>query len=164
MNGTCILHIPARASLKQLIGMRSGQIACVPWTRERLYRQIFSDEVWAKGGAHTVSFVTVKEDNSDRFWPENLQHKYSKLPAQMFWGTLISTRKGTFVLFEKEWGSVNSEVYNTHALSLVQEYCAQNPGYIFMQYNAPSHRSIETRINLLDRGYTGFLGLDTRLI
>jgi hypothetical protein len=39
----------------------------INWTRERLYLQIFSDEVWAKGGAHTVSFVTVKEDGSDRF-------------------------------------------------------------------------------------------------
>ena len=56
----------------------------IHWTRERLYAQIFSDEVWAKGGAHTVSFVTVKEDGSDRYLPENLQHKYSKLPAWMF--------------------------------------------------------------------------------
>ena len=56
----------------------------IHWTRERLYAQIFSDEVWAMGGAHTLSFVTVKEDGSDRLQPENLQHKYSKLPAWMF--------------------------------------------------------------------------------
>jgi transposase len=123
----------------------------INWSRERLYSQIFSDEVWAMGGAHTLSFVTVKDDNSDRLQPENLQHKYSKLPAWMFWGTIVKGTKGPYVFIEKEWGSVNSEVYNTYVLSLVQEYCTQNPGCIFMQDNAPAHRSLETRINLLER-------------
>ena len=122
----------------------------INWTRERLYLQIFSDEVWVKGGAYTVSFVTVKEDGSDRYLPENLQRKYSKLPAWMFWGTLIKGRKGPYVFFEKEWGNVNSEVYNTYALSLIEEYLTHDSG-IFIQDNAPSHRSIETKINLLDR-------------
>jgi hypothetical protein len=123
----------------------------INWSQERLYSQIFSDEVWAMGGTHTRSFVTIKEDNSDRYRPENLQHKYSKLPAWMFWGTIAKGTKGPCVFFEKEWGSIDSEVYDTHVLSLVQEYCAQNPGCIFMQDNAPAHRSIETRINLLER-------------
>jgi hypothetical protein len=51
----------------------------------------------------------------------------------MFWGTIIRGTKGPCVFFEKEWGSVNSEVYNTHVLSRVREYCAENPGCIFMQ-------------------------------
>jgi len=42
----------------------------ITWTPERLFHQIFSDEVWAMGGAHTQSYVTVKEDGSDRFNPE----------------------------------------------------------------------------------------------
>jgi hypothetical protein len=121
----------------------------INWSRERLYSQIFSDEVWAMGGAHTRSFVTIKE--GEAYMPENLQHKYSKLPAWMFWGTIVRGTKGPYVFIEKEWGSVNSEVYNTHVLSLVQEYCTQNPGCIFMQDNAPAHRSLETRINLLER-------------
>jgi hypothetical protein len=67
----------------------------------------------------------------------------------MFWGTIVRGTKGPCIFIEKEWGTVTSEVYNTRILSLVQEYCAQNPGSIFMQDNAPAHRSIETRINLL---------------
>ena len=39
------------------------------------------DEVWAFGRAHTTSYVTVKEDGSDRLLPENVRHKYSKLPV-----------------------------------------------------------------------------------
>jgi len=37
------------------------------WTPERLAQQIFSDEVWAHGGAYTQSYVTCKLDGSDRF-------------------------------------------------------------------------------------------------
>jgi hypothetical protein len=67
------------------------EFACeaIDWSQERLYSQIFSDEVWPMGGVHTLLFVTVKEDNSDRLQPENLQHKYLKRPAWMFWGTLV---------------------------------------------------------------------------
>ncbi|KAH6698232.1 hypothetical protein BKA61DRAFT_622479 [Leptodontidium sp. MPI-SDFR-AT-0119] len=36
------------------------------WTPERLAQQIFSDEVWAHGGAHTQSYVSCKLDGSDR--------------------------------------------------------------------------------------------------
>ncbi len=35
------------------------------WTRSRVYCQMFTDEVWAMGGAHTISYVTVMEDGSD---------------------------------------------------------------------------------------------------
>jgi hypothetical protein len=62
-----------------------------------------------------------------------------------FWGALIKGRKGPYIFFEKEWGNVNSEIYNTHALSLIEEYLAHNSG-IFMQDNAPSHQSLKTKL------------------
>jgi len=61
----------------------------IQWTRERLYHQIFSDEVWAMGGAHTEEYVTVKEDGSDRYDYDCLQHKYRKRPAWMFHSTIV---------------------------------------------------------------------------
>jgi hypothetical protein len=39
----------------------------IQWTREWLYRQIFSDEVWARGGKHIKECVTFKEGGSDRY-------------------------------------------------------------------------------------------------
>jgi hypothetical protein len=33
---------------------------------------MFLDEVWAFGGAYTKSWVIVKEDGSNQYWPENL--------------------------------------------------------------------------------------------
>jgi hypothetical protein len=74
----------------------------INWTRDRLYLQILSDEVWAMGGAHRRSFVTIKEDEA--YMPENLQHKYSKLPAWMFWGTIVKGTKGPCVFIEKDMG------------------------------------------------------------
>jgi hypothetical protein len=53
----------------------------ITWSRYRLQRQMFSDEVWTVGGAHTDSWVTVKEDGSDGFLVENLTHSFSKAPA-----------------------------------------------------------------------------------
>jgi hypothetical protein len=41
----------------------------ITWTPNRLFYRIFSDEVWAFGGAHTQLYITVKEDGSNRFDP-----------------------------------------------------------------------------------------------
>jgi hypothetical protein len=41
------------------------------------------------GGAFTKEYVTVKEDGSDRYDCDCLQHKYRKRPAWMFHGTIV---------------------------------------------------------------------------
>jgi hypothetical protein len=63
---------------------------------------MYSDEVWAVGGAHTDSWVTMKLDRSDRFLPENLSYKYSKAPAWMFHRTIVDGEKGPAQFWEKE--------------------------------------------------------------
>ena len=74
----------------------------IQWSRERLYNQVFSDEVWAMGRAHTTSHVTVLTDHSEDYHPDHLQHKYSKAPAWMFWGSIVNRRKGPCRFWEKE--------------------------------------------------------------
>ena len=44
----------------------------IQWTEEQVFNIAFSDEVWAMGGVHITSFVTVKSNGSDRYSPENL--------------------------------------------------------------------------------------------
>jgi hypothetical protein len=124
------------------------------WERGRVLRQMFTDEVWAMGGAHTTSYVTVKKDGSDRYNLENLQHKYSRAPAWMFHGMIVGGKKGPGIFWEKEWGNINSASYNTHVLSEIQAFMEANPGLIFMQDNAPSHRSQITARNLQIRQIT----------
>ena len=104
----------------------------INWSKERLYRQIFSDEVWAHGGAHTQSYVTVKEDGSDRYSPDCLQHKYSKQPAWMFHGTIVFGGKGPAVFWEKDWGSMDSYKYDAVILNNVESFLAANPNHGFV--------------------------------
>ena len=114
---------------------------------------MFSDEVWAMGGAHTVSYITAKENGSDRYDQENVQHKYSKVPAWMFHRTIINGKKGPTHFWEKEVGTMNSTKYDRYILSSIQEFFElhSEEGFFFMQDNAPSHRSRETTENLRRR-------------
>ena len=64
------------------------------------------------GGAHTQTYITCKEDGSDWFNADCLQHKYSKLPAWIFYGTIVMGRKGPATFWEKEWGSMDLYKYN----------------------------------------------------
>ena len=107
---------------------------------------MFSDEVWAHGGAHTESWYTGKLDRSDRYDPANVQHKYSKQPSWMFHGVIYQGKKGPACFWEKEWGSMDSIGYDERILSTIQafvtEFQYQNPGIelIWMQDGASSHR------------------------
>jgi len=124
------------------------------WSKERLYNQIFLDEVWTHGGAHTQSYVTVKLDGSDRYNADCLQHKYRKMPAWMFHGTIVIGGKGPATFWEKEWGSMDSEKYDIIILENIELFLRANPdhAFIFIQDNAPCHRSKETTENLERRG------------
>ena len=77
---------------------------------------MFTDEVWAMRGVHTTSFVTVLEDGSESYLSKYLQHKYSKTPAWMFYGTIVNERKEPALFWEKVWGKINSTNYNEYIL------------------------------------------------
>jgi hypothetical protein len=71
------------------------------WPRSRIQSICFPDEVWAFGGAHTSAYITCLQDGSDRLLPECVRHKYSKLPAWMFWGSIVEGKKGPSLFWEK---------------------------------------------------------------
>jgi hypothetical protein len=125
----------------------------VTWPRTYVQKICFTDEVWAFGGAHTSSYVTCKQDGSDRLLPECVRHKYSKLPSWMFWGSIVDGKKGPSLFWEREWGSINSTRYDKRILSVMERFFRNHPlaRYRFWQDNAPSHRSYETKTNLLTR-------------
>ena len=123
------------------------------WPRSRVQSICFTDEVWAFGGAHTSAYITCLQDGSDRLLPECVRHKYSKLPAWMFWGSIVEGKKGPSLFWEKEWGSINSTRYDERILSMMEQFFRDHPlsRYRFWQDNASSHRSYETKLNLLLR-------------
>jgi hypothetical protein len=104
----------------------------ITWTPQRLFLQMFSDEVWAMGGAHTRSYVIVKEDGSDRFNPDCVQHKYRKVPAWMFHGIIVMGGKGLAVFWEKEWGTMDSYKYDAVILNNIQAFLNVNPDKEFV--------------------------------
>ena len=104
-------------------------------------------------GVYIESWVIVKEDGSDRYWLKNLQHKYSKAPAQMFHSTIINGKKGPAVFWEKEQGLVNSEQYDEYILLNIQTFLQEHPleGYLWMHNGAGPYQSLETKFNLFRR-------------
>ena len=124
----------------------------ITWIEQRLFQQMFIDEVQAMGGLHTVLYVTVKEDGSDRYNLQNVAHKHSKAPAWMFHGSIVNGRKGPAVFWEKDWGNMKSSTYDIYILAPIAEFLHEHPDYIFMQDNASCHRLRETKRNLQRRG------------
>lgn len=111
--------------------------------REQVYNQIFSDEIWANGGAHTTSYVTVREDGSDRYLEsKSPTHKLQQMPGlDVPRYDLSTTKGGPAVFWEKSLGSIDSaKIQSIH----FTWYSGLGWGLIlnltFMQDNAPSHR------------------------
>jgi len=69
----------------------------------------------------------------------------------MFHGSIVGGRKGPGIFWEKERGTITSKSYNIHILLEIQAFIQTNPSLIFMQDNAPTHRSKLTARNLLAR-------------
>jgi hypothetical protein len=82
-----------------------------------------------------------------------MRYKYSKLPSWIFWESIVDGKKGPALFWEKEWGSINSARYDQKILSLIERFFRTHPlsRYRFWQDNASSHRSYETKTNLLTR-------------
>jgi hypothetical protein len=120
------------------------------WDRRRLALLLFSDKVWAKGGAHTIEWIIMREDGSNRYNSVCVQHKYSKQKAWMFWGSIIGGKKGPFCFWEKEWGNMTLSGYCEHILPLVELYIESHPGVYFQQDGTACHQAIQTREWLLD--------------
>jgi hypothetical protein len=71
----------------------------------------------------------------------------------MFHGTIVDGKKGPAQFWEKEWGNIKSASYNEYILLHIEQFFQEytEAGYIFMQDNAPAHRSAMTRQNLARR-------------
>lgn len=92
--------------------------------------------------------MTIQEDGSDKYDVINVQHKYSEASVWMLHDTIYQRIKGSAVFWEKDWGTINSAKYNEHILSSIQALVEAHSELIYMQDNAPSHRSRLTISNL----------------
>jgi transposase len=70
----------------------------------------------------------------------------------MFWGCFSGSRKGPSLLWEKDWGTINTERYCERIVPVVHGWIRLYPGLVFMQDNALPHSSRGTSCELLSRG------------
>ncbi|KAF4629211.1 hypothetical protein G7Y89_g8943 [Cudoniella acicularis] len=122
--GKVKLHTPQRQRLEQWL-QASPSRKHVPW------RYVPGHPALDLGVDFDFGEKAIK-DGGDRL--ESSQHKYSKALSWMFHGPIIDGRKGPARFWE-------SRIQN-----FFEEY--EDDHYVFMQDNAQSHRSCETRINL----------------
>ena len=72
----------------------------------------------------------------------------------MFWGCFNGTMKGPYMFWEKEWGSITSQIYCDRIIPLIQGWLRMpNNGHLlYMQDGAPSHTAAATKEELCERG------------
>ena len=70
----------------------------------------------------------------------------------MVWGSIIGTQKGPFLIWEKEWGNINSVKYCDRIIPLITTVKAEYPNMILMQDGAPPHTALRTKEELQNAG------------
>ena len=78
--------------------------------------------------------------------------KFRKRNGWMFWGSFIGFEKGPKLVWEKSWGTIDSEQYCKRIVPLIADEVSRRPGMLLMQDNAPPHSSKMTVTELRARG------------
>jgi transposase len=95
----------------------------------------------ARGGLHGQTYITIlPEEELDFIQPSQRKKGWN------FWAGFAGRKKGPCLFWEtEEWGSINSDTFMEHVIPLIYQFMRENPGCIFMQDNAPAHRSRATQ-------------------
>ena len=74
----------------------------------------------------------------------------------MFWGCFHGTTKGPGIFWEKDWGSISAETYQSHTVPIIHGYIElqRRAGIelVLMQDGTPSHAAANTKKDLKERG------------
>jgi transposase len=120
------------------------------WTPDQWARVVWTDEASFRCGYFGQVYVTRRAD--EKYKTECLVTKFRKYSAWMIWGCITSHGIGPLVVFEKEWGKINGEVYCTkvlpHAYDYMAVYKQDHPlldDLVLMEDNASIHKAYATR-------------------
>ena len=120
------------------------------WTPDQWARVIWTDEASIRCGYFGQVYVTRRAD--EKYKAECLITKFRKYSAWMIWGCITSNGIGPLVVFEKEWGKINGEVYRTkvlpYAYAYMEAYKQDHPSLddlVLMEDNASIHKAFATR-------------------
>ena len=70
----------------------------------------------------------------------------------MFWGCFLGRAgKGPRIFWEKDWGSINEDIYQVYTVPIIYSQIRLYLGYIFIQDRALGYTKKETIEDLIDR-------------
>jgi ketohexokinase/beta-glucosidase len=123
------------------------------WTWEEWSLILWSDESWVKDEVHKKIYVTRKEGEA---LDNTCLQDRKKGKGWMFWGSFHGCEKGPALIWEKDWGTIDSESYCARIVPIIQGYQRlkdqEGLELQFMQDNASAHGSQKTRAEMAERG------------
>lgn len=120
------------------------------WSQEQWKEILWSDETWVTAGNHRKKYVTRRV--GEELDPTCIVEKNRRKAGWMFWGSFTGNQKGPHLFWEKAWGNINKESYTEKVVPLIAGWMEENPGYSFMQDNAPGHSARYTQDELIRLG------------
>ena len=111
---------------------------------------LWTDETWVLPGRHTCTWITRRKD--EVYEDTCVVDRVPRKKGWMIWGSFHGYTKGPLVIWEKEWGTINSTSYCTHILPQIKEYMVQFPQLWLMQDGAPGHGAQATQERILELG------------
>lgn len=112
----------------------------------------FSDETWATNSHIWKRWLTIHEAEDIEAWAAVRERPH----GWMFWGMICGSEKAGSFVWEKHYGSINSEKYIRYICPLIHGFimgkAAQGTPVVLQQDNASSHISYATRAHIASLG------------
>jgi ketohexokinase/beta-glucosidase len=123
----------------------------VHWSRQQWDSILWTDESMFHARNTYRTWVTRRP--GEEFREDCVAAKARGGNSWMIWGCFSGAAGlGPLLIWDKDWGKVNSETYCQHTLPLIEGWLKTHPGHLFMQDNAAMHYSKYTREEMNHRG------------
>ena len=121
------------------------------WTRAQWDSVLWTDECCVHARNNYRTWVTRRP--GEELLNECVAPKTKGGNNWMIWGCFSGAAGlGPLLVWDKDWGKINSETYCNHTLPIIEGWLKKHPGHLFMQDNASMHFSKFTREEMERRG------------
>jgi hypothetical protein len=93
----------------------------VDWTVDQEWENIlWSDETLVNGDRHTK--ICISRRKGEEWDATCIVERHQRRKGWMFWGCCHGEKKGVFLFWEKDWGTINEASYCAKVVPLVDGY------------------------------------------
>lgn len=122
----------------------------INWTFNDWKNILWTDESWVLGGRHSRTWITRKKN--EIYEDTCTVERRPRGKGWMIWGAFFENVKGPFIIWEKEWGTINSDTYCQYILPHIRDFMSEHPHLSFMQDGAPGHGAQATQNKIREYG------------